>query len=242
MKKILMAMAMISAVAVSCSKSSDGPAKPSKMYLTLIKGDWDSTVMEYNTDMTIKRTASFMTMGPYLNWDALYIYNNDKLSSLTFGTVKFDAMYDSAGNFSFNDAKNVFDNQHRIIEARIYIGSDKMYAGLNKYTWDSMNLTRIDCYDKDGKLFFIKNYKYDNKINPQQDIPVGTKKWEDPARYLSANNITDEKAGNPTGGNSGSIFYKYKYNDRNYPVSAEVYAVDGVTSSRTDSLNFTYLP
>ncbi len=240
MKRILLAMAIVSAVAVSCSKSSDTPAQPSQMYLTLLKGDYDSTVFEYNADMTIKRTASFTMMGPYLNWEALYIYNNEKLASLTFGTVKYDAIYDSAGNLNFEDVKNVYDNQHRIMESRIYLGRDKVYSGLDKFTWDSMNLIRIDCYDKDGKLFYVKTYKYDNKINPIRDIAVGTKKWEDPARYLSANNIINEKSGNPNGSNIAESFVKYKYNERNYPVIAELYAVYEGDNGRLDSLNFTY--
>ncbi|RBL91992.1 hypothetical protein [Chitinophaga flava] len=243
MKGILLAVAIVSAVAVSCSKSSDTPPKPSqnKMYLALLKGNYDSTIMEYNADMTIKRTANFTIIGPYLNWDALYAYDNAKLASLTFGGVKFDASYDSAGNLSFVDTKNVYDDQHRMIESRIYLGSDKVYSGVDKLTWDGMNLIRIDCYNKDGKLFYVKNYQYDDKINPLRDIPVGTKKWEDPAKYLSGNNIIDEKSEDPNGGYSPHQISRYKYNERNYPVSAEVYSVFEGTNSLMDSLNFTYL-
>lgn len=242
MKRILLAVAIVSAVIVSCSKSSDTP-KPSqnKMYLALLKSNYDSTITEYNADMTIKRTASFTISGSNLNLEILYAYSNEKLASLTFGSVKFDARYDSAGNLSFVDAKNVYDDQHRIIESRIYLGSDKVYSGVDKLTWDSMNLIRIDCYDKDGKLFYVKNYKYDDKINPLRNIPLGTKKWENPAVYLSANNIIDEKSGDPRGGYSPQQIFRYKYNERNYPVSAEVYSVFEGTNSLMDSLNFTYL-
>ena len=216
-------------------------------YLHKVVSPAGQTLVEYNTDKTIRRivqlrksendTYSDIQLPVYENGRLVkclsaadekavtgepylsFEYKSDKVSKITYYRDNALYSYDSL----------VYDNSGKLAR-RYQFGRNTAKAGWEnsgylEYTWNQEgDVERMDTYGKQpgySKFVYTSSvsYTYDRKLNPQQLQPELGILLEGGAGSLSAHNVLTENISSPNTSRVVTNTYTYAYNGK-YPVRA----------------------
>lgn len=240
---------LISALALFSAFRSDKDS-PGGTYLHKISSPGGHTLMEYNTDKSVKKiiqvhktenaTYSDVQLPVYENGRLVKTLATDDENAQTGelnATFEYSANTNQVSRISYYRNKAVYTYDSLVyntagkVSARYQFSKNPVNGnwentGYQQYTWDQEgNVTQMDNYGKQpGYSKFIAtssiSYTYDRKLNPQQLRPELAYMLDATAANLSAHNVLSESIRTIRSSRVITNTYTYAYNADKYPVRA----------------------
>jgi hypothetical protein len=245
----------------ACKKNDNTEPEPPVQYLASIVdvGDTyadDSTVYEYNSDMTLKRTAGYIRAFGMVSSYSL-TYENGRLTKIV-NIQDANPNIEYVDSFFYNNAGQVsavrggittdslvYNSKGQVI-TRYY--TDWIYKNIFYYTWNDDNVVKSVYIDNSFQPADTATtiFTYDSKRNMFK--PLEVLRFNSPdgyPRFSSKNNVTSERTTHSKWNTTGTTLYEYEYNDKHYPVSYKVtnpYGYSGpIDNMKPEEAVITYL-